>query len=296
LKFLLIFNPHAAHKRAMKLLDPVKKYFLEQGVELQTELTQYPGHGTEIVRQQDLSGFDGLIAAGGDGTTFEVVNGYYRNKSANKPPFGVLPTGTGNAFAREFGLNSNDWEKAIDRICHRQTKFVDVGKFQTGTDSYYFLNILGFGFVADVANTGHKLKVIGNAAYSLAVFYELARLNSYKLKMYIDGQIIERDNVFVELSNTKYTGVNFLMAPEAEVDDGLLDLTILNKCTRRRILKIFPTIFNGQHIHEPEVETFKVQKIRLETDQAKVLTPDGELLGNTPIEVECLNKDLEIFY
>lgn len=295
MKFLMIFNPHASHKRAMKLIDPIKNYFAESGNELYLELTKYSGNGIEITEETDLSGFDGIIAAGGDGTTFEVLNGYFRNQSSKKPPFGVVPTGTGNAFAREFGLNSNDWKRAVDRICNNNLQSVDVGKFQTGGDIYYFVNILGFGFVADVANSGHKLKAIGEIAYSLAVFYELIRLNSYKLKMYIDGQIIERDNIFVEISNTKYTGVSFLMAPDAEADDGLLDVTILNKCTRRRILKLFPTIFKGLHIHEQEVETYKVRKIRLETEYPKILTPDGELLGSTPIEVECLEKALQIF-
>ena len=86
------------------------------------------------------------------------------------------------------------------------------------------------------------------------------------------------------------------MAPNAKIDDGLLDVTLVNKLTRRRLLKVFPTVFTGEHIHEPEVETFQTKKIRIETNVPKVLTPDGELMGTTPVEVECLEKDIEVFW
>ena len=85
------------------------------------------------------------------------------------------------------------------------------------------------------------------------------------------------------------------MAPEAKLDDGLLDVVILNKVNRRRLLKIFPTIFKGTHILEDEVEYFKAKKIKIETDSPKILTPDGELMGSSPVEITCLKKDIKVF-
>ena len=85
------------------------------------------------------------------------------------------------------------------------------------------------------------------------------------------------------------------MAPSASIDDGLLDVTLLGKASRSRLLTCFPKIFTGEHIHLEEVETFKARKIRIVTEQAKVLAPDGEIFGSTPVEVECLHRAIEVF-
>ncbi len=258
--------------------------------------TEAQGHGRELTTQADFSKFDGVIAAGGDGTLFEVINGYYANPSEKRIPVGVLPTGTGNAFSRDLGLKTSDWEKAIDIISANTIKKIDAGYFTTEGQKYYFLNILGLGFVSDVSDTAKGLKVFGNTAYTLGVLYHILFLHSHRLTIEIDGKKLERENIFVEISNTRYTGTSFLMAPEAKIDDGLLDITLLNKINRRGLLKIFPTIFDGSHVREEKVEVFKAKKIKIETDISKVLTPDGEVLGSTPIEVECLKEDVPFFW
>lgn len=97
-----------------------------------------------------------------------------------------------------------------------------------------------------------------------------------------------------EISNTRYTS-NFLMAPGASIDDGLLDVTLLGKASRTRLLRCFPKIFTGEHVHLDEVETFKAKKITLHTDEPKILAPDGENLGSTPVEVECLQRAIKVF-
>ena len=86
------------------------------------------------------------------------------------------------------------------------------------------------------------------------------------------------------------------MAPDAKNDDGFLDVTLLGKITRRRLLKLFPTVFTGEHVKENEVETFKAKKIKINTDIKKILTPDGELIGSTPVEIECMHQAVEIFW
>ena len=296
MKLLLVFNPNAANGRAEKMLSKVLAAFEEKGIEISLLQTTAESHGREMVAEADFNSVDGIISAGGDGTLFEVVNGYYLNKSKKRIPVGVLPTGTGNAFARDLELKASDWEKALDIIQNNQVKNIDVGRFSSEGKTYHFLNILGLGFVSDVSDTAKGLKIFGNSAYILGVFYQLMFLKIHKLTMEIDGELIERENVFVELSNTRYTGTTFLMAPDAKIDDGLLDVTLLNKINRRGILKIFPTIFDGTHVNKEHVEVFKASKIKIETDVPKVLTPDGEVLGSTPIEVECLKQDLPFFW
>jgi len=295
LKLLLIYNPHAANRRAARLLPAVEKQFAERKVEIDLRLTEHPGHAVEIVRQADFENYRGVIAAGGDGTLFEVVSGCYRNPSSRRIPLGVLPIGTGNAFARDLDLDSGRLEEAVAIIARGRTRRVDAGRFTAGEETFHFLNILGLGFVADVTATAARLKVFGNIAYTFGVFARVLSLRSYPLTIEADGRTLERENIFAEVSNTRYTS-NFLMAPAARIDDGLLDVTLLGKISRRGLISSFPKIFTGEHIHMPQVETFQARRLRLSTPEPRVLTPDGELVGTTPVEVECLRQDIEVFW
>jgi len=295
MKVLLVYNPFAGHGRAQKILPEVEAYFQEKGIEFDLRTTDYHEHGIQIVKDADLSQYDGVVAAGGDGTLFEVINGYYRNETKTKIPIGILPIGTGNAFARDLELHNTHWKDAVDIIALQSPRKVDVGQFISHGETYYFLNILGLGFVADVTEIALKLKVFGNLSYTLGVFQKTIFLNSHKLTITIDGQKYQRDNIFVEISNTRWTA-NFLMAPSAEIDDGFLDVTLLGKLGRIKLLKSFPKIFTGDHIYLDEIETFKAKEIKIETDVPKVLTPDGELVGITPIEVKCLHHGVEVFW
>jgi len=295
MKVLLVYNPFAAHKRAKKILPEVESGFIDRGIEFDLQLTDYPEHAVEIVGNADFSQYDGVIAAGGDGTLFEVINGYYKNPAKGTIPLGVLPIGTGNAFARDMDMDVSRWEEAVEIIRSGKPKNVDVGVFHTHGQDYYFLNILGLGFVADVGKTAHRLKIFGNVSYTIGVFYQMVFLKTYKVSIEADGRTIETDNIFVEISNTRYTS-NFLMAPNAEIDDGLLDITLLGKATRRRLIQCFPKIFTGEHIHLDEVEHFKAKKITVKPEIPKVLAPDGELIGITPVEVECLHQAVPVFW
>jgi len=138
--------------------------------------------------------------------------------------------------------------------------------------------------------------MFGNSAYTIGVLWQLALMKTFTLNIDLDGKKLTRNNFFVEISNTRYTGSTFLMAPEAIIDDGYLDVILLNKASRLKVLKLFPTIFKGTHIHEKEVEMFKAKKIVITTSKPQSLTPDGEQMGSTPIEVECLHKAVEVFY
>lgn len=295
MKVLLVYNPSAAHERAKKILPEIEACFNENNIEFDLSITDYPEHAIEIVREADFDRYDGLVAAGGDGTLFEVINGYFQNPSQTKIPLGVLPIGTGNAFARDLFPDSSNWREAIEIINLKKPRKVDVGRFRTHGQDYYFLNIMGLGFVADVTKTAHRLKLLGNFSYTLGVLYRTLFLKSHHLKIEIDEKIIEQENIFVEVSNTRYTS-NFLMAPNAKIDDGLLDVTLVRKITRRRLIQCFPKIFTGEHIYFDEVEQYQARKIKIVTEIPKVLTPDGELVGITPVDVECLKQSVDVFW
>jgi diacylglycerol kinase (ATP) len=295
MKLLLVYNPHAGHRRAAGLYPAAVSLFREKGLSVEPVLTESPGHAGRIVRDADFGAYDGVVAAGGDGTLYEVVNGYYANPARGGIPLGLLPTGTGNAFARDLKIDAGRWREAVEIIARGRRRRVDVGCFRTGGKAYYFLNILGLGFVADVTDTAGRLKALGNLSYTLGVLVQTLFLHSFPIRVEADGRVIEKENLFTEISNTRYTS-NFLMAPKARLDDGLLDLTLLGQMSRRRLLKCFPLIFTGRHVELPEVEQLQAQRIRISTPSPKLLTPDGELGGETPVEVECLKQDIEVFW
>ncbi|NOX37277.1 MAG: diacylglycerol kinase family lipid kinase [Calditrichaeota bacterium] len=295
MRLLLVYNPRAANWRARKLLPEVEAEFDRYGVAFDLALTDYPEHAVEIVRNADFSRYDGIVAAGGDGTLFEVINGYFRNTGSKKIPLGILPIGTGNAFARDLELEASRWKEAVSIIVGGKTRTVDVGQFRTHGQVYYYLNIIGLGFVADVTRTASKLKIFGNLSYTLGVLFHTITLNAFPIILELDGRVIERENIFVEVSNTRYTS-NFLIAPNARIDDGLLDVILVNRLSRFRLLKAFPKVFTGEHIHMDEVDVFQVQRVVIRTPEPKVLSPDGELVGITPVEIECLPRAVEVFW
>jgi len=294
LKLLLIFNPSAAAGRAAKLL-PELQSALRSFADLELIVTRGPGDAVYSVARADLSGFDGLIAAGGDGTLFEVLNGLYQRDKSHRIPLGLVPVGTGNAFARDLGLMPGDWKKAVGLVQAGHVRAVDVGRVETPTETYYFLNIVGAGLPVDAMKTASRLKLFGNAAYTIATLWCAMQLKSYPLRLVIDGIRVEQDSLFVEISNTRFTGTTFLIAPDAVLDDGLLDVTVLERLSRPRLLRLFPTIYSGRHVQYKEIHTYKAKEISILAPSGLALAPDGETRGVTPAQISCLRKDLLIF-
>ena len=304
MKYLIIYNPNAGGGKARKLLSEVKDELDKYKLDYDLFVTKFAGAGKVKVKGIDFTKYSGgIIAAGGDGTIFEVINGYFNNPSLSKSrenriPIGVLPIGTGNAFIRDIGIGADNWKDAIKLIANNKTKAIDVGKFSTQNKIYYFINILGLGFVADANRTSKFWKFLGKHAYTVAVLIRTIFLKTDRLKIvYGDDNIaMEKDATFVEISNSRYTG-DYLMAPKAILDDGLLDITIATKFSRIALLKSFSSIFTGEHIHKKEIEIFQTNKIIISCDKEdKILTPDGELFGSTPIEVECLHRAVDIYW
>jgi len=294
-RLLIIFNPTAAHGRALKKLAEIEARLLSCGLHASIVLTSRPGHGSELVATTDLTDFDGVIAAGGDGTVFEVLNGLYRHPQSKRIPLGLIPIGTGNAFARDLGLQPFDWPAAIDILHSGRTRQVDVGHVQAADAEYYFLNIVGMGFAVDASLTARKLKFIGNTAYTMGTLWQALKLRKYSLVLELDGQEIRQDNIFATLSNSRYTGTHFLIAPGASIDDGLLDITLLANLPRHRLLKLFPTIYQGEHVKHKEVTVYQAARITIRSPAGMQLGPDGEFQGKTPATINCLRQDLAIF-
>jgi diacylglycerol kinase (ATP) len=293
-KLLLVLNPHAAAGRAARLLEPIRSAL---GLFADVTIAQTTGRddASHRVASADLGDYDGLVAAGGDGTLFEVLNGLYSRPEDSRRPLGVVPVGTGNAFARELGLMPGDWRRAIDIIASGHRKRVDVGHATADGDGFHFLNIIGAGLPVDAMLTARHLKVLGQSAYTLATLWQAMRLHSYPLQLTLDGEEMSQDSMFIEVSNTRYTGTSFLIAPEARFDDGLLDVTLVRRLSRPRLLRLFPSIYSGRHVEYEEVMTRQVREISINAPNGLALVPDGEYRGRTPVQIRCLPRDLEIF-
>jgi len=295
LKLLVIFNPRAAHGRSANKLTAIRARFESLGINAEFVPTSHPGHATELVGASALQAFDGVVAAGGDGTVFEVLNGLYQHPKPQRVPLGLLPIGTGNAFARELNLQGDILGHAVDILQRGNTRRVDVGCVETAEKCFHFLNIVLMGFAVDAGLTAQKLKFLGEPAYTLATLWRVMKLKSYPLLMEIDGMERNSDNVFIAISNSRYTGTHFLIAPSAKLDDGLLDVTTLERLSRRRLLRLFPSIYSGRHVQYPEISTCKARQISIRSPRGLLLGPDGEFLGRSPVEIRCLPQDLAIF-
>jgi len=294
-KLLLVFNPAAGHGRARKLLAEIQRAFRASGILTDTLTTACHGDATGQVSAAPLADYGGVIAVGGDGTVFDVVNGLYRHPRDARPPLGVIPAGTGNAFARDLGLLPGEWRKGVAIIAGANMRQVDVGRVNTASESFHFINIVGIGFAVDAGRTASRLKRLGPIAYTLGTLWQTLRLTAYELRLEIDGRTIEQDNIFVEISNTRYTGTSFLIAPGARMDDGLLDVTLLRKLPRLRLLRLFPSIYSGHHVDYEEVSVIRGKSIKILEPGGYLMAPDGEFHGSTPAEITCLHQDLTIF-
>jgi diacylglycerol kinase (ATP) len=255
-----------------------------------------PGEIRQCLARTDFSTFDAVVAAGGDGTLFEVVNGLMLQAPEQRPPLGVIPVGTGNAFARDIGLSGGDWKTAIEKICAGHCRRIDLGQLSWGGGQYYFLNIVGFGFVVDAALMAGRLKGLGRLAYTLGALSHLVKLRSFSLQLESDGVAIEQECLLVEISNSRYTGTSFLMAPGAKLDDGLLDLTLVRKVSRLRLLRLFTTIYSGKHVDHEEVSVIRGSCFQINGPASSILLADGEFIGQTPAEIRCVPAAIRIFY
>jgi diacylglycerol kinase (ATP) len=288
MRILVVYNPSAGGGRARELLPAIRQYLEEKNIAAEFLLTEARGHASVLVEQHELTPFDAVVAAGGDGTLFEVLNGYLRNAGVNKPALGLIPNGTGNAFMKELGLRTSDWRKAIDIIALNQPRAIDVGRLQSQGQTWHFLNIVGMGFIAEIAERAARLKWMGNAAYTVAVLLQLPRLKAQRLSLVIDGERVEHEGIFVEVANSSYTGTSFLIAPRARLDDGLLDVVLLKRVSRLGLLRLLRTVYDGSHIRHPQVEYLQARSITVTEAAPGRLVPDGEILGSTPADFECV--------
>ena len=298
-KTLLILNPAAGKGKGKKNFDSLHAALEKKFANLEVKISEYPGHIVEISKKAALEGCQRVISIGGDGTPFEIINGFYVN---GKPPqeieLGMIPTGTGNSFLRDFGeVSPGKW---VDRILNGRTRQVDLVEFsyfkQGKPVKSYYINIMGIGLIADILKlTNEKLKFLGSSGYSMAVLLRLFRGMHNRMKVTVDGQAFELRNSALVISNSQYTGGEMKIAPMADTGDGAVDMIVFNEVNRREIINIFANVFNGKHVNHPKVAVYSGSEIEIDAEPQQLLMADGELLGETPMKLKVLPGQLKIY-
>ncbi len=294
MKIALIANSRSSGISGNNLRPDLENEFKKHHIAFDLLRTQYHGHATQLVKQLSIREYDAIVSMGGDGTNFQMLNSILKYHGDSKmPPLGILPYGRGNSFAKDLHIFSG--QDGIDALGRQNTRAVDVCRFSQNQTAHYFVNLMGFGFVTDVAKTAVRFKWAANFSYVIGVFYRLMGLSFHQMVLEIDGEVISGQNCFVEICNSKYTGGNMLIAPEAEIDDGVFDAVVVSPLSRANLLATFPKIFKGTHGKNQAVKFIKGKSAVVYTEPQKTLLPDGEIFGTTPTEITVLPRLVKYF-
>jgi YegS/Rv2252/BmrU family lipid kinase len=300
MKTLAIVNPAAGFGKCAKLLGPALDRLRRAGVEFDVAQTDRAGHAVEIAREAYRHGYRKFIAVGGDGTSFEIVNGLFPDaaKNSEKPTLGFLPLGTGNSFLRDFTELSDNRgvEYAIKAIIEDRSRPCDVVRLKYKEGEIYYINILSLGFVADVCMLANRrFKRLGAASYGLAVVLCLANFKKRIFKIKLDG-VIQKDppqTALLIFNNSKYTGGNMMLAPNADTSDGLIDI-VRWSADRFDFIRNFPKCYDGTHIHHPLIWVGRASHIDLDFEAPIDIMIDGEVMTVQCERLEVLPSALNV--
>jgi YegS/Rv2252/BmrU family lipid kinase len=241
--------------------------------------TLYPTHAVELARQAGLDGYDLVIALGGDGTVHEVINGLMLVPAEKRPALGLVPIGSGNdfAFAANIPLEA---DRALAHALSGEASAIDLGLL---TDEHgrkeYFDNTVGIGFDTLVTIHSHKLPLLRGFAMYLTAVIQTILLNHDPARMQIetDGEKWELENLMLVVCNGPREGGGFMIAPDAKVDDGLLDYMIVRKISRAMMFRLLPEIMQGTHAKFPPIKMGTCRRLSLTSEKPLYIHIDGEI-------------------
>ncbi|MFC9778380.1 diacylglycerol kinase [Paenibacillus chitinolyticus] len=285
----LIYNPTSGREEMRKRLPEVLQRLERGGYETSTHATIGEGDAMLAASQAVDRGFDLIIAAGGDGTLYEVVNGM--GEKPNRPPVGILPLGTTNDFARALNI-PRDWEDAVDLIVRGYTRPIDVGK----VNQKYFINIAGGGSMTELTyEVPSKLKtMIGQLAYYVKGLEMLPRLRPIHMHLKSDEMEMNEEVMLFLITNSNSVGGFEKLAIDASLNDGLFDVIVLKKCNLPEFIKIATMALKGEHTNDPNVVYFQTRKLEISSPDYVQINLDGELGGTLPAVFTNLQSHIEI--
>jgi YegS/Rv2252/BmrU family lipid kinase len=298
-RFLAVVNPAAGGgacgRHAVATIDRLR----QSGLEIDVFETRAAGDARVRAREELAAGRRDFIAVGGDGTSFEIVNGLLDQPIPGaRPSLGFLPLGTGNSFLRDF--SDQGAEYAIEALIQGKRRPCDVIRVSTtggSTGTLHYINIFSIGFVADVGATRNRhFSGLGEFGYTLGTVLRVAGLHAYVFPMTIAGRSGEDREplTFLSVNNSRYTGGKMMMAPDANTRDGLLDIIRVGRMGRISLLRTFPKIFKGTHVQHPAVSCFQAPAVDFRLGDAVDVMIDGEMMNFNPTRLEVVPGAIDV--
>jgi len=296
MKTLLVRNPVAGQRDVEDDLRRVLSYLTGRGWDVSLRLTERQGHATELAREAATQGYDMVVAVGGDGTIGEVAAGLVGTSTT----LGVLPVGTGNQWAHMLDLPvwSPVYRSALldaSRILvegeHRR---IDVGK----ADEHYFVMWCGIGFDAQVAQDvePHRdaRRSLGNLTYVVMAVAEAFFMRGTRTTVVVDGRALRYRAMLIVIANAQLYGASFKLAPEARLDDGLLDIFVFRGSNLVDIFWHYALLALGRHAGSRGVEVLQGRNVYVLTEDTLPTHVDGNPVGTTPLSVEVIPRALSV--
>lgn len=286
----LIYNPTSGREILKRNLPEILEKLEIAGYEASAHATTGAGDAIKAARLAVKRKYDLVIAAGGDGTIHEVVNGLAEQKY--RPKLGIIPAGTTNDFARALQI-PRDISSAMNIITKGDAIPVDIGKM----NDKYFINIAGGGRITELTyEVPSKLKtMLGQLAYYLKGMEMLPSIKASEVRIEYDGKLFEGEAMLFLVGLTNSIGGFEKLAPDASINDGLFSLLILKKINLADFIRISTLAIRGEHVNDPNVIYTQANHIKVRSSEKVQLNLDGEFGGLLPAEFSNLYRHLEVF-
>jgi len=277
----IAINPASGQGRSVAIGEEVVQYFAKKSLPYQV----FSALSANALRNEmesflDAHEVEGVISVGGDGLAHLIL----QIVVPRHIPFAVIPAGTGNDIVRTLGWSLENIESQLDRVTSTQPELIDLGN----VDSEWFAAILSTGFDSIVNERANRLKwPKGPQRYNVAIARELPRFAPIEYEITTDTRTFTTKAMLIAVGNGRSYGGGMLVCPQAQMNDGLFDVMILEPVSKLEFLKVFPKVYSGSHLSHPQVSTFRTKKIAINADA--VAYADGERIGAAPISAECVS-------
>ncbi len=278
--WLVAINPSSGHGKGSTFGKRVTDYLSSKEVSYRVFSAQSASQlRNEIESSLDSQRYQGIISVGGDGLAHLIL----QLAVPRSIPFAIIPAGTGNDIVRTLGWSLTDIDGYRDQVISTKARPIDLGN----VDSEWFAAILSTGFDSVVNERANLLKwPKGPQRYNAAIALELPKFQPIQYEITMDSSTLTTEAMLIAVGNGRSYGGGMLVCPQAQINDGLFDVMILEPVTKVEFLKVFPKVFSGSHISHPAVKTFRTQKVSIVADA--VAYADGERIGLAPVSAECI--------
>jgi diacylglycerol kinase (ATP) len=286
-RIALLVNPTAGKGRGARLLAPVGARLAADGAEVDVVVGRDADEAFDRLRDRVAAGVDGVVAVGGDG----LVNLALQVVAGTDVPLGVVPAGTGNDFARALGVELDQPMLAVDAVVRGGTSAVDLGR----ANGRWFGGVLGSGFDSMVNERANRMTwPTGRSRYNLAIVLELRTFRPVPYVLELDGEPWPTEAMLVAVGNSPSYGGGMKVCPDADLHDGLLDVTVLGPISKPEFLRVFPTVYKGTHVQHRAVTVRRARSVVLRSEGVTAYA-DGERVSVLPVHCEAVPSALRVF-